>query len=197
MTTPPFERQSQPGSNTGKRILIGIGGVVLLALGAVITLGAELVGCAAIVVAWFVMRRRKRRLTRVKAWLVSVVATAIPLIVIFAASVIAAPKVPEDQQRKNIAAARARTRDSMPEWLKKLTPAQQQTSPAADSIAQKLLENKGFMVWIVAMGALLGSAMVALFAGTIGWGATMILFRAVTDEWMGAMADAPPVNGEA
>jgi hypothetical protein len=170
-----------------KRVLIGAGGLILLAVGAVITLGSELVGVAAIVIAWFVLRRRKRRLTRTRAWVISVGSTAIPFLILFAVGLMTAPKVTPEQRKRDMAEARAR-RDSMPVWLK--GPAQQQqTTAVADSIAQKLMENKGFMVWIAAMGALIVSGMGALFAGTIAWGATLLFFRAVTDDWMDAATE--------
>jgi hypothetical protein len=194
MTTPVFHAQVPPESDRAKRVFIAIGGLLLLAVGAVITLGSELVGVAAIAIAWFVVRRRKGRLTRTKAWFISVGATAIPFLVLFAVGLMSAPKLTPEERRLSLAEARAR-RDSLPAWMK--GPAQQQqTSAVVDSLTQKLVENRGFMVWIAAMGALIVSGMGALFAGTIGWGATMLLFRAVTDEWMGSVA-APAAEGVA
>jgi hypothetical protein len=178
-----------------KRVFIALGGLLLLAVGAVITLGSELVGVAAIVIAWFLMRR-KRRLTRTRAWFVSVIATAIPLVVLFAVSVMSVPTVTPEQRKRNMAEARVRTRDSIPEFLNKLMPPQQRTQAVADSITEKLLENKGFRVWMGAMGALIASGMAGLFAGTIAWAATMLLFRAFTDEWMGAVAEPPTAAAE-
>src|SRR5207249_11532383 len=95
-----------------RRILIALGGLVLLAIGAVITLGVELIGVAAIVGAWFFMRRRPRPLTRMAAWFVSVGATTVPLLILFAVSLASGPKLTPEQRQRNIAAARARSRDS-------------------------------------------------------------------------------------
>jgi hypothetical protein len=196
MTTPNLDQHIPSHSSAVKRVFIALGGLILLAVGAVITLGSELVGVAAIIGAWFLMRRRKRRLTRTRAWFVSVIATAIPLVVLFAVSVMSVPTVTPEQRKTNMAEARARTRDSMPELLKKLMPPQQRTQAVADSITEKLLENKGFRVWMGAMGALIASGMAGLFAGTIAWAATMLLFRAFTDEWMGAVAEPPTAAAE-
>jgi hypothetical protein len=189
MTAPTFD-SVPPQSSMTSRILIGIGGLVLLVLGTILTLGASLVGAAAVGVAWFVMRWRKRRLTRFGAWAVSVAVTAVPLLVVFIISVISVqPTTPEERQARRAEAARSR--ESMPEWLKNLSPAQQQARPKADSIADKLLENRGFMVWAGTMAALIGSSMIALFTGTVGWGAAMLLFRAIRGEWMGSAIPPP------
>ncbi len=179
-----------------KRVLIAVGGLLLLAVGALITVGLELIGVAAIVATWFLMRRRKRTLTRLTAWFVSVGSTAVPVLVFFAVTMMATPTPTPEQQKQALAAAQARRRDSMPEFLKKVMTRQQQqqqqqTSAAADSITQRLLQNRGFMVWLEAVGAMMASGMAAVFAGTIAWAATMLLFRAITDDWMGAVA--PPL----
>lgn len=196
--TPPNEIQFPPDSSTAKRILIGIAGLILLTGGALITLGTELVGVAAIVIVWFLMRRRNRRLTRAKAWLVSVGAIAGLLVIVFAVNVMSGPTLTTEQRQRSMAAARARTRDSMPEVFKKIMPPQQQqTSAAADSIALRLIENRGFMAWMAAMSAVIGSGIIALFAGTLAWGAWMLLFRAFTDEWMTGIADPPTAAREA
>jgi hypothetical protein len=189
MSSPTLENDVPPKSPLSRRVVIGVGGLLLLALGAPITFGTEVVGVAAIVAVWFWMRRRKRKLTRMGAWFVSVGATALPALVFFAISLASAPTLTPEQRKATMAAAQARRRDSVPEFLKKMMPGQQQqTSAAADSIAQRLLQNKGFMVWMTAMGTVIASGMIALFVGTIGWGATMLLFRAITDDWMGTVA---------
>lgn len=191
MTHPPHD-ESPARSPATKRILIGVGGVILLVLGAVITLGVELIGVAAILVGWYLMRRRERTMSRPKAWFVSVGVTAVPLLVLFAVSMLSAPRQTTEQRRRDLAAAQARRRDSMPDFFKKLAQ-RQQTTAMSDSIAQRLVENGAVMAWMQAMGALIASGMIALFVGTIAWASTMLLFRAVTDDWMG-VANPPPAE---
>ena len=191
MSSPTLENDGQPKSPLATRVLIGLGGLLLLAVGAVITVGGELIGIAAIGIAWLWMRRRGRSLTRARAWLVSVGATAVPVVVVFVAGLMLAPTPTPEQRKQELAAAQARSRDSMPEFLKKMIPPQQQqrTSAATDSITQRLLQSRGVVVWMEAMAAVIASGMLALFAGTIGWAATMLLYRAITDDWMGAPAE--------
>ena len=190
--TQPAGASFQADPSMARRILIGLGGVVLLGIGVVVTLGTALIGIAAIVVAWFVIRRRGGQLTRMRAWVVSVVATVVPLIVVFAVSLMTSPSV-TPAQRKEMSVRRAQARESLPNWLRSLSPGQQQAAPAADSIAEKLLDNRGFMVWLGAMGALIGSSLIGLFAGSLSWGAAMLLFRAGRGEWLGTSLP-PPVS---
>jgi beta-lactamase regulating signal transducer with metallopeptidase domain len=188
MSESKFESPSP--ESMGKRIAIGTAGVLLLAVGVIVTFGVALIGVAAILASWYVIRRRDKPLTRSRAWMVSVVAIVIPLFVAFAVGIIATPRVTPEERRAREADA-ARSRESMPDWLNRLTPNQQQTAPVADSIANKLLDNRGFMIWVAAFGALIGASFTGAFAGTFAWGATMLLFRSVRGEWMGKSATFP------
>jgi hypothetical protein len=190
MTAPTFDEPGPKPASMTTRILVGAGGLLLLAVGVIVTVGVVLFGVAAIVVAWFVMRRRAHPLTRGRAWVIGVLATAVPLMGFFVVTMLSAPPItPAERQAR--AAEAARSRESMPDWMKTLTPGQQQAAPMADSIANKLLENRGFMVWAAAMGAMIGSALFGMFAGTIGWGATMLGFRAIRGDWMAKSGTFP------
>src|SRR4051812_23492830 len=146
------------------RILIFCLGLLLLAFGALITLGTELIAILAMGIAWYVLKRRGRTLSRGGAWLASVAGTMIPVLVLLVASELRSPaKMPTAAERKAAMEQQQRMRDSMPEFLKKLT-ANQQATPAADSIADKLLQNKKVMLWFAGMAAVLGSAMIGAFA---------------------------------
>jgi hypothetical protein len=193
MTIPaPVPPQSAPplGSSTGKRILLGGGGVAVLGLGLVVTVGLELVGIATIAAAWWYLRRKGTPLTRTRAWVVSAFGCAVPMMVVFVFGLMSSPTLTPEQQRQALIRSRERTRDSMPEALKKFMPPQPQGSAQTDSVALKLLNNRGFMVWFGAMASVIGSGLVGMFAGTFGWGATMLIYRAVADQWMGT---APPI----
>jgi hypothetical protein len=108
----------------------------------------------------------------------------------FGVSISQAPRVTPEERRARAAEA-ARSRESMPDWLKQLTSGQQQAAPAADSLANKLLDNRGFMIWVAAFGALIGASLTGAFAGTFAWGATMLLFRSVRGEWIGSSPTFP------
>jgi hypothetical protein len=184
------KRESPSPESMGKRIAIGTAGVVLLAVGVIVTFGVALIGIAAILVTWYVMRRRDKELTRSRAWIVSVATIVIPVFIAFGVSISQAPRVTPEERRARAAEA-ARSRESMPDWLKQLTSGQQQAAPAADSLANKLLDNRGFMILVAAFGALIGASFTGAFAGTFAWGATMLLFRSVRGEWMGKSATFP------
>jgi hypothetical protein len=191
MTVPEVVQPASPSPTLGTpmpmRILIFALGLLLLAFGALITLGTELIAILAMVVAWYVLKRKGRTLTHGKAWLASVGGTMVPVFVLLIGSMLSSPmKMPTATERKAAMERQQRVRDSMPELLKKLTANQRQVTPAADSIADKLLQNKKVMLWMSGMAAVLGSVMIGAFAGTLGWGAGMLLYRAARDEWLGA-----------
>lgn len=196
MTDSPIDPEVPDDSRRGERALIALGGVVVLAIGTVLTLGAALIGVAAITVAWFVKRRGQRPLTRGVAWFISVAAIVIPLLLFLIVTSLSTPKRTPDQVRRDLVTARARQRDSMPAWLKGIPGAQPQGSATVDSMTQKLVENSGFMVWFTAMASFIGSSLVGIYAGTVGWGAAMIFFRAAKGEWLPTGRDsALPIGG--
>jgi len=57
-------------------------------------------------------------------------------------------------------------------------------APTVDSVTQRLLENRGFMVWFSAMAAFIGSTLLGVFSGSIAWAAAMLFHRAIKGEWM-------------
>jgi hypothetical protein len=186
MTVPALTPPSSFGTPLPKRILIFSAGLLLLAIGGLITLGTELIAIAAIGIVWFVMRRRGRRLSRGGAWFASVLGTALPMLVVMGWGMARTPlSPPTAEERKQRIEQQARIRDSMPEFLRKITANQQSAGPAVDSVADRLLQNKSVMLWAGVMMTIDGSAMVGAFVGTIGWAATMLLYRAVRDEWFG------------
>lgn len=183
MTIPEAEFSPPPRRITAGRILFGVGGLLALLVGTLITVGGALIGVLGIGIVWLVMRHRKRRLTRLAAWLASAGATVAALLVLIAIGALMQPSSPNltpEQER----AAQARMRDSMPEWLKKMTPANPRQNAAADSMAQKLVQNKPVMVWFATMSAVVGASFLGAIIGTIAWGSIMMLARAFTGEWL-------------
>ena len=188
MTTPELESPPAIPASIGGRILYGVAGVVVLVGGAFVTLGAALAGAVSIVIASFIMRRRRRQLTRVGAWVASVAGTILAMALLLGGGMLMSPPPSTEVSAKEYAESQARAREKMPEWLK--TKAQQNgRQAAADSMAQRLLRNRGAMVWIAAVGTMIGSAMLGAIAGTIGWGAAMLLYRASRGHWLRSEAD--------
>jgi hypothetical protein len=188
MTAAPLE-PSPLGSPISKRILLFVGGVLILGLGGLITLGAALIGVVSIAIVWFVQRRKGKWLTRAGAWFASVIGTMIPLLVVMVIGFLSTPlPTPTAAERKARMEEVQRRRDSLPDFLKKIMSAQQQGNSAArtDSLAEQLLQNKPFMTWFAGIAAMIGSAMIGLFAGSLGWAGSMLVYRGARDMWMGA-----------
>jgi hypothetical protein len=177
------ELVSGPSAPAGQRLLFGLAGLTVLIGGGIVTLGLALVGAVAIGIAWLVLRRRNRQLTRGRAWLVSAGAVAVLFLGVFAFALLLETDGPTVSPEE-LAQARARSRDSMPAWLKTMTASSAQGSPAADSVAQKLSQNPMVMLWLGAVGAIFTSAVLGALAGTIGWGGVMLLYRAAQGRWM-------------
>jgi hypothetical protein len=190
MLTDPATPRPLYEFSMAKRAGLAVAGLVVLLIGVVVTLGVVLIPIASILVAWYLARRRDGQLTRGRAWVIGVLAAAIPLAVAFGIAVIAAPRETPAERRASEAQA-ARSRESMPDWLKRVSPAQQPGAPAADSIANRLMDNSVFMIWIGAMGTVIGASFLGCFVGTIGWGSTMLLFGAVRGDWIGNSASFP------
>jgi hypothetical protein len=196
MTTPEFIAPPIK-SSLPIRILIFTLGLLLLAFGALITLGTELLAILGILVAWVIRKRQGRQLGRGGAWMASVAGAMIPVFVLLLGAMIASPiKPPTAAERKESFERQQRLRDSMPEFLRKMTANQRQSGPAVDSMADRLLQNKKVLIWFEGMAAVMGSAMVGAFAGTLGWGAAMLLYRATKDEWLGTAPLVLPSEAE-
>lgn len=183
-------RTEPPASNTVvSRVLFFLAGFVALAVGTIITLGAALAGAISIGVAFLILKRKKRRLTRRGAWLASVGGTITVLALFFGISILLAPEVkpPTPAER---AEQRARATQAMPDWLRAMNPNAQKQSQTADSMAAALMDNKAVMVWAGLMGMVIASGLIGTIAGSFAWGGVLLLNRSFTGEWMpGAIVD--------
>jgi hypothetical protein len=81
-----------------------------------------------------------------------------------------------------------------PAWLRRITPPNaQQSSPIADS----LVRSRAFTLWTIVMGIVLVAALVAAYAGSLGWIAAMLVLYGVTGDWLPrAEPVGPPALGE-
>jgi hypothetical protein len=166
------------------------GGIIALAVGAIITLGAALAGAIAIGVGALILKRKKRRITRRAAWGLSVGATIAVLALFFGISVLmtdsAKPPTPAER-----AAQRERATQAMPDWLKAMNPNAQRQSQAADSMTAALLENKAVRVWASLMGTVIAAALMGTIAGTFAWGGVLLLNRSFSGEWLPSSSSDP------
>ena len=190
-TSPP---PSAPTS-IAARILFFVLGVAALTVGTLITLGAALAGAVAIGIAAYMVRRKGGRLTRRGAWLASVGGT-IGLL----AALIAVVMLTDESSRQPLtpaqrAESRTRAQDRMPEWMKAIDPNAQRRTVAADSMADRLLQNKAVVVWAGMMASVIAATMIGTIAGSFAWGGLMLIYRGYRGEWMpGASSDPSTIR---
>lgn len=165
------------------RLVSFLAGVFALVVGAIITIGAALVGAIAIGIAAVILRRKQRRITRRGAWFTGVAATIAAFAMLIGWGVLATQpeKMPTAAER---AEQRARATQSMPDWVKTMNPNAQKQTQAADSMAAALLENRAVMIWAGMMGTVIASALIGTIAGSFAWVGVMLLNRSFTGNWL-------------
>ena len=182
MTTPDAPPPSPTSMVT--RLLFFGAGLIALGLGTLITLGAAIAGALSIAVAFWVVRRRGKRLTRRGAWLASAAGTTGVLAVLIAIAMLGE----ETNRRPMTAAERAQNRErameGMPEWLKAMNPNGASRAAAADSMANQLLENRLVVVWAGLMASVIAAAVIGTIAGSFAWGGVMLLYRGAKGDWL-------------
>ena len=186
------QTESRPAGSMSIRILFFIGGLIVLGIGVLITLGAALGGAILTGIAAYVLARRKRRLTRRGAWFASVGGTVGVLAILMGIAVL----LSQDSQPTTAAERaerRAQAQQAMPDWLKTINPNAQQQSAQADSMAARLLENKAVVIWAGLMGAVIASALIGTIAGSFAWGGVMLMYRSFYGDWMPSTAVAGEV----
>lgn len=182
------------------RVLFGALGLIALGVATIITLGAAIAGVISIAIAGAVLARKQRRLTRRGAWLAGVAGTMAVLLILIGTTLLATGGATQPTSAAERAEARARARQAVPAWMRELNPNAQQQTAVADSMTDRLLNNKPAMIWIGMMGAVLMSTLVGVIAGSFAWGGFMLLYRGARGEWLPASAppalpDGPPVQG--
>jgi hypothetical protein len=182
--------EGRPPASVVSRVLFFLAGLVALAVGTIITLGAALAGAVSIGIVAMILRRKKRRITRRGAWLASVGGTIVALALFFGISVLRAPSVKPPTAAER-AEQRQRATEAMPDWLKAMNPNAQKQSQAADSMAAALLDNKAVMVWAGLMATVIAAGLMGTIAGSFAWGGVMLLSRSFSGDWLPAATPGP------
>lgn len=163
-----------------RRVAAALGGVLVLALGVVMSLGTALVALAGMGVAALVARWRKRPFTRVTGWIGAATAAAFALAAAggYVASVMPAGTFDRVQHVSDSVTAARRADPSS--WEQRVAP----TPRGADSLASRLTTTRAFRVWSVVMGGLIAFSLGGALVGTMGWGAGMLLAYAASGRWI-------------
>lgn len=180
-SAPPVGRRVE-----GKQIAAGILGILALGIAALVTVGGALLAPLGIIVAWLIVRRRNRRLSRGASWIAAVAATAVALV---ALTTVLWTQLPADtlSQMQRAADSAQTHQPPPPAWLERIAPG----STARAQVRQGSV-GKGAMIWFMVIGAGIGIGMLAGVVGTVGWLATLPLAYAITGRWIGSRPQDPP-----
>jgi hypothetical protein len=171
---------TQPPSS-GARIAGGVAGIGAAVASAFVSFGVSLVAVLAVLIGWLIARRRGRPFTRGASWLVGVSAVGAVILIVFGALATQLPANMYGEMRRMLDSAQAAPPPPPPEWLRKITPpnAQQQTP-----ITNSLIKSRAFTIWTGVMGVTFTVALLAAYAGTLGWSASLLLLYGATGQWL-------------
>lgn len=156
-------------------------GLLLLAVGAFISLGAVLLAPVGMLIASRVQRARGRVLTRSQGWVVGAATVMLALLV---AGGLVAAAVPRDAWRRvgEVAdsASVAAAKEPPPAWLERIAPGATQQAAQAPPMSPTL--ERALMVWSIAFAVgLLGATF-----GTVGWAGGMLVGYGAAGRWPGS-----------
>jgi hypothetical protein len=176
---------TQRASN-GARVVAGVFGTIALGVAARYTYGAVLLAPLGMAVVWLFVRRRQGALSRPASWFAAVCAVEI---VLLAGAAFAAVNTPEGTLAKIQHAA-----DSVdanppppPAWLERISPGSTERARAS----RIPMHGTAVTRWLI-VGAIMGTGMIAVFVGTVGWLASLALAFAITGGWIGSPQRSPP-----
>ena len=181
MTDPSHTPTATFDSPTGPRIVAGIAGAALAVGSAFVSFGVSFVAITVVCIGWLIARKRGRPFTRGVSWLVGVGAVAALVLIVVGAYATQLPSTVYRDVGRTLDSAQAAPPPAVPEWLRRVTPpnAQQQTA-----VTNALIKSRAFTIWTGVMGVSLVVGLVAIYAGTLGWGASLLLLYAATGRWL-------------
>ena len=177
----PFTPIDEQKSGVPVRLMAGVGGLAVLALTALISVGTVVIVLIGMAVIAGVQRKRRRAVTRSGHWVTACATMAVVLIAASGALFSYMPKGAMDAAKQSMDSSSAvAAKRPPPAWVQRLYPqyAQQTAANAKPSTA---------MVWLsMILGGGMFVSFFALLYGTLSWGAAMLLGLAVAGRWPGA-----------
>jgi hypothetical protein len=165
-----------------------LGGLLLLAGGAVVSLGMVVLAPLGMAVAGYVQRRRGNPMTRGEHWIAASASVMVAVMLALGAVLaVAPPGTVRNAMQAADSASVASAKEPPPAWLERLGPglSMQQPSPGSSRM-------------FAIVGGLLGiSFAVGFFSaafGSLGWGAGMLLGLAVSGRWPGSGAQLEQID---
>jgi hypothetical protein len=173
---------SSPG-NTAGRVFAGIGGVAALGIAAVLTLGTALIAPIGMWLTAVVLHRRKKQVTLGASWFGAMAAVGITSLIIGGVFVARMPTGAISHARHAMdSASTVQSKQARPAWVDRLeTPESRARSAVIQSQMQR---SSTFTTGAMVVGGGFVLEFLAAFAGTLGWGAGLLLVYAFTGRWL-------------
>jgi hypothetical protein len=149
-------------------------GAFIILVGSLFTLGAVLLCPIGILLVWWFVRRRGRRLSRLGAW---VAATSTCAVVFVSAILVGFALMPEGSFSEVMSAAET-AEPAGPEWLQRMAPQSREATPI-----DEFMSSKPVTVYFGIIGGVLPVLIMGCIAGSIGWGAALLMGFGVAGYW--------------
>ena len=175
---PTTQAEGRSGSHDHRaggfsRVAAGFAACALLLVGALFTLGVAAGAFLGVVLAWWIQRRRGRRLTRPGAW-IAATSSATLLIIIGTALIFAT--LPDGALTEAMADARAAEPPPPPAWLERL-------GADPDPATERIVTSTPFTLYFGLLGASIALLILGSIAGTLAWAASLLAGFAIRGHW--------------
>ncbi|MDB4907742.1 MAG: hypothetical protein JWO05_2526 [Gemmatimonadetes bacterium] len=174
-------------TNLATRIAAFVGGIIVLALGSVISVGAALLAPIAIFVASRIVKARGGALTLWSSWVVAACSVGIGILLGGAVVALKLPNGSLQQVRTSYDSSSAQAaKQPPPKWLERIAPG----SAARASQAQP--RSHAMQTGLLAVGGMMMFSMLGGIVGSLGWAAALLLAFGAQGRWIGAGTGASP-----
>ena len=166
------------GRKMGRRIVAGIGGLLVLGLFALYTFGVVLAAVAGVGVAAWIARRREKALSLAASWVGAFAATgAVSLLTLGLVGLMAmrAPAGLKSQMKHAMDSASAAPPPPPPAWIERIAPGASARANARANAVHGSSAGQAFGVWAIVVGGLIATGMLAILVGTAGWLPALLL----------------------
>lgn len=148
------------------RLVSGLGGVLILAGGAMLTLGTALAAPCGVFVARRLARRKGHQLSPIASWVGASAASSIALTIIMGIGAMLLPPGTLGQIESESAAARAEPSARPPEWVTRVFP---QATQRPDPVTERVINSRAFTLYFGLLGLAIAFLFLGTIAGTVGW----------------------------
>lgn len=170
-------------AGAGARLLAAIGGIALFVGATVISVGFVLLAPLGIWLANLVMKSRGRRLNIWSAWFAGSGTIGVVLLLLIGAALYTTGTNPIANIQRTMDSTSAEQRaKNRPAWLDRMSPPG--TRERSDAMEKRLAKSPAAFTGMMVFGGIVGVEFLAVFVGTLGWAAMLLLYFASRGRWL-------------